>query len=44
VVDTNARARALYERRGFVVDRTEPIGPLRLIFGFRAAHSMVRPI
>jgi ribosomal protein S18 acetylase RimI-like enzyme len=44
VVDTNARARALYERRGFVVDRTEPIGPLRLIFGFNAAHTMVRPI
>ena len=44
VVDTNARARALYERRGFVVDRTEPIGPLRLIFGFSAAHTMIRPI
>ncbi len=44
VVDTNARARALYERRGFVLDRTEGIGPLRLIFGFRAAHSMIRPI
>ena len=44
VVDTNARAKALYERRGFVVDRTEPIGPLRLIFGFNAAHTMVRPI
>ncbi|NBE06985.1 GNAT family N-acetyltransferase [Paragemmobacter ruber] len=44
VVDTNDRARALYERRGFVIDRTEGIGPLRLIFGFRAAHSMVRPI
>lgn len=44
VVDTNARARALYERRGFVVDRTEPIGPLRLIFGFSAAHTMVRSI
>jgi ribosomal protein S18 acetylase RimI-like enzyme len=44
VVDTNARARALYERRGFVVDRTEPIGPLRLIFGFKAAHTMIRPI
>lgn len=42
VVDTNARARALYERRGFVVDRTEAIGPLRLIFGFNAAHTMIR--
>jgi ribosomal protein S18 acetylase RimI-like enzyme len=44
VVDTNDRARALYERRGFVIDRTEGIGPLRLIFGFRAAHSMIRAI
>jgi ribosomal protein S18 acetylase RimI-like enzyme len=44
VVDTNTRARALYERRGFVLDHTAGIGPLRLIFGFRAAHTMVRPI
>lgn len=44
VVDTNARARALYERRGFVLDRSTPIGPLRLIFGFRAAHTMVRQL
>lgn len=44
VVDTNPRARALYERRGFVLDRTAGIGPLRLVFGFRAAHTMVRPI
>jgi hypothetical protein len=43
-VDTNPRARALYERRGFVLDRTTGIGPLRLIFGFRSAHTMVRPI
>lgn len=44
VVDTNWRAKALYERRGFVVDRTAGIGPLRLIFGFNAAHTMVRPV
>lgn len=44
VVDTNWRARALYERRGFVLDRTEGIGPLRLIFGFKAAHTMVRTV
>ena len=44
VVDTNDRARALYERRGFVLDRTAPIGPLRHIFGFNAAHTMVRPL
>lgn len=44
VVDTNARARALYERSGFTLDRTAPIGPLRLIYGFSAAHSMTRPL
>lgn len=44
VVDTNWRAKALYERRGFVVARTAEIGPLRLIFGFNAAHTMVRTV
>lgn len=42
VVDTNARARALYERSGFVLHRSTPIGPLRFVFGFNAAHTMVR--
>lgn len=42
VVDTNPRARALYEREGFVLHRTAPLGPLRIIFGFSAAHTMVR--
>lgn len=44
VVDTNPRARALYERCGFVLDRTAGIGPLSLVFGFSAAHSMVRSL
>ena len=44
VVDTNGRARALYERLGFVAVRTEKIGPLRHVFGFSAATTMVRPI
>ncbi len=44
VVDTNPRARALYERNGFVLDRSTPIGPLRFVFGYRAAHSMVRAL
>ena len=44
VVDTNWRAKALYERQGFVVARTAGIGPLRLIFGFNAAHTMVRTV
>lgn len=44
VVDSNVRARALYERLGFLPVRTERIGPLRWIFGFRSATTMVRPI
>ncbi|MEY4698154.1 MAG: hypothetical protein RIT14_2582 [Pseudomonadota bacterium] len=44
VADSNLRARALYERAGFVLDGTAAIGPLRLIFGFRAAHRMVRAV
>jgi ribosomal protein S18 acetylase RimI-like enzyme len=44
VVDTNARARALYEREGFVATRTQVLGPLRYLFGFRSATTMVRPV
>lgn len=44
VVDTNPRARALYERLGFTVERETPIGLLRHVFRFRAALSMVRPV
>lgn len=44
VVDSNTRARALYERRGFTLARTAGIGPLRFIFGFAAAHTMIRPL
>lgn len=44
VIDTNWRARALYERLGFVALRTERIGPLRYIFGFSASTTMVRPL
>lgn len=44
VVDSNPRARALYEREGFRAIRTTAIGPLRLIFGFRATTTMVRDL
>jgi ribosomal protein S18 acetylase RimI-like enzyme len=44
VIDTNIRARALYERLGFRAVRTESLGPLRYLFGFRAAITMVRPL
>jgi ribosomal protein S18 acetylase RimI-like enzyme len=42
VIDTNLRARALYERLGFRALRTEPIGMLRHLFGFEACTTMVR--
>ena len=44
VIDTNWRARALYERQGFMPVRTERLGPLRHIFGFASATTMVRPL
>lgn len=44
VVDTNFRARALYERLGFKVTRTDTLGPLRLVFGFSSATMMVRRV
>ncbi|WP_395543082.1 GNAT family N-acetyltransferase [Neotabrizicola sp. sgz301269] len=44
VIDTNWRARALYEREGFVATQTERLGLLSLVFGFRAATTMVRPL
>jgi ribosomal protein S18 acetylase RimI-like enzyme len=44
VVDTNTRAQALYERRGFRAIETQPTGPLRHVFGFAAATTMVRQL
>lgn len=44
VIDTNVRAIALYERLGFSVTNRQSIGILRLIFGFSAALTMVRPV
>lgn len=44
VIDSNLRARALYERLGFRAVRTARLGPLRHLFGFRAAVTMVRPL
>lgn len=44
VVDSNPRARALYERLGFVVTQETPIGALRVVFGFRAALTMIKPV
>ncbi|WP_306112891.1 MULTISPECIES: GNAT family N-acetyltransferase [unclassified Roseovarius] len=40
VIDTNPRARALYERRGFEPMGTTHTGVLRHLFGFRSATTM----
>lgn len=44
VIDTNWRAKALYERLGYQVTKTESIGILRYAFGFEAAVTMVKPV
>ncbi|WP_298850692.1 GNAT family N-acetyltransferase [uncultured Ruegeria sp.] len=46
VIDTNPRARALYEREGFQPVGEEQTGPLKYLFGFSSAVKMswiVRP-
>lgn len=40
VIDTNPRARALYEREGFEAGAVAHLGPLSRVFGFRSATSM----
>lgn len=44
VVDTNPRARALYERRGFRAVGTEDTPFLRRLMGFGAVTRMCRPV
>ena len=44
VVDDNFRARALYERLGFRAVKQQRLGPLRHIFGFAVATTMVREL
>ncbi len=41
VIDTNPRARALYEREGFTARGTTQLGPFRRLFGFQSATTMV---
>ncbi len=41
VIDTNPRARALYERKGFAPTASTDIGPLRHLFGFSQSTTMV---
>lgn len=44
VIDTNPRARALYERLGFTAVRTEHTPCLRGLLGFGAVTTMRRPV
>ncbi len=44
VVDTNTRARDLYERLGFRAVGMDRIGAAAALFGFRATIRMVRPL
>ncbi|MBL4916040.1 GNAT family N-acetyltransferase [Szabonella alba] len=44
VIDANRRARALYERLGFVVLRHDRAGLIGHAFGFQASLAMVRPL
>lgn len=44
VIDTNWRAKALYERLGFVTEKTTSIGVLRWAFGFRSATTMIKVV
>jgi len=44
VIDDNFRARALYQRLGFVAVRTDRLGLLRHVFGFAAVTTMVRAL
>ena len=44
VIDSNPRARALYERQGFRAVGTHRMGLLRLLYGFQSATTMVRSV
>lgn len=44
VVNTNWRARALYERLGYKLVMTDKIGLLRFVFGFDAADTLVKAV
>lgn len=44
VIDTNSRARALYEREGFAPQSVLSLGPLNPIFGFSSATQMTKSV
>lgn len=41
VIDSNPRAKALYERQGFIADGVEHTGPFEALFRFRSATRML---
>ena len=41
VIDINTRARALYERQGFVARETSDAGLFAHVFGFRSSTRMI---
>lgn len=44
VIDTNPRAKALYERTGFIAGKVQNLGLLRHVFGFESSTTMIRQI
>jgi ribosomal protein S18 acetylase RimI-like enzyme len=44
VIDTNPRAKALYERFGYQADGGRRTGPLSYLFGFEAATTMYKSV
>lgn len=44
VIDSNPRAKALYERVGFVAGEEHHLGPLKHIFGFQSAVTMIKQV
>lgn len=42
LIDTNPRAKALYERRGFEATGKQHLGPLEWVFCFASATTMVK--
>ncbi|MFN7633200.1 MAG: GNAT family N-acetyltransferase [Acetobacteraceae bacterium] len=44
VIDTNPRAQQLYEREGFRAVAIRNLGPLRHVFGFRRATTMMAEV
>ena len=44
VIDTNPRARSLYERLGYQQVATHTMGPFSRLFGFRTTHRLTKSI